>query len=195
LRPSGLQFEVPKDWIDWYDQFGDNLHLTGKELDRVGPGAGEWDEEYARVCNAVLPFDRCAAHVGGEGWGKNAASFGDLQVRVYDLQEPVNKIQEGIAGQSLAKIGELIGGSKIGELIGGPVQVQQSEKDGWRRIVYSYGRFYHDYGAKAHVDIRIKQIGERPIAFVFMYTNYQSHERTIADMLLALESSKRDVGR
>jgi hypothetical protein len=186
LRPSGLQFAVPKDWIDWYDQFGNNLHLTGKELDQVGQGAGEWDDEYARVCNAVLPFDRCAAHVGGEGWGKNAVSYSDLQGRVYDLEEPVKKVEEGIAGQTPDKLGQLIGGS---------VQVQQSDKDGWRRIVFTYGRFYHDYGATAHVDIRLKQVAGHVIAFVFMYTDYQSHERTIADMLESVETSKKEVGR
>jgi hypothetical protein len=186
LRPSGLQFQVPKDWIDWYDQFGNNLHLTAKELDQVGHGAGEWDDEYARVCNAVLPFDRCAAHVGGEGWGKNAVSYDDLQLRVYDLDDPVKKVEESIAGQTPDQIGKLIGGS---------VQVQQSDKDGWRRIVFSYARFYHDYGATAHVDIRLKQVGATVIAFVFMYTDYQSHERTITDMLQSVEASKKEVGR
>src|SRR5262249_41469521 len=105
---------------------------------------------------------------------------------IYDLEEPVKKVEEGIAGQSSDKIGELIGGS---------VQVRHSEQDGWRRLVFTYGRFYHDYGATAHVDIRLKQFGAQAIAFVFMYTDYQSHERTITGMLLSLKTGKKDVGR
>jgi hypothetical protein len=47
----------------------------------VRVGHGEWDSEYASVVNASLPFEDCAAHVGGEGWGWQGLSFGDLQVR------------------------------------------------------------------------------------------------------------------
>lgn len=184
LHPSGLQFDVPKTWVDRYSESGNNLHLTGKELDEVGHGAREWDDEYARVCNAVLPFDRCAAHVGGEGWGEAATSYGDLQVRVYDLEVPVKKVEDGIVGHNSDKIGQLIGGS---------VQIQRSNNDGWHQIIFSYGRIYYDYGETAHVDIRLTQIDAQSVAFVFMYTDYRSQERTIADMLQSL--TKKEVGR
>jgi hypothetical protein len=186
LRPSNLRFKVLKDWIDWHDQSGNNLHLTWQELDQVGHGEGDWDDEYARVCNAVLPFERCAAHVGDEGWGKDAVSYADLQVRVYDLKDPVKTVEEANKAQTADKIGRLIRGS---------VQDRQSDKDGWRRFDFSYERFYYDYGATAHVDIRLSQVGAHVIAFAFMYTDYQSHERTIAEMLLALGTGEKDVGR
>ena len=49
------------------------------------PEVSEWDVEFARVCDAALPFERCAAHVGSEGWERTVRSYGDLQVRAYDL--------------------------------------------------------------------------------------------------------------
>jgi hypothetical protein len=172
LQPSGFRFAIAQDWVNWYDQFGNNLHLTAKELDRVGHGAGEWDDEYARVCNAIFPFDRCAAHIGSEGWGKEGVSYTDLQVRVYDLESPLKEIEANMAQKSPAEIGLLIGGF---------VQVQKGENDGWPQTILSYGRFYYDYGDTAHVDIRLKQFGKKTIAFVFMYTDYQ--EKVITDML------------
>jgi hypothetical protein len=175
LQPSGLQFDVPQDWVDWYNEFGNNFHLTGEELDRVGHGAGEWDDEYARVCNAILPFDRCAAHVGGEGWGKAGVSYADLQVRVYDLESPLETIEEGIAGQSTAEIERLIAGH---------VRVQRHDKDGWRQTVFSYGRFYYDYMDTAYVDIRLKRVEKGTIAFVFMHTS--GDYKAIADILRTL---------
>jgi hypothetical protein len=54
-----------------------------KELALVKIGAGEWDTEYARVVNSAMRFQDCVAHVGGEGWGKDGSSFGDVQLRVY----------------------------------------------------------------------------------------------------------------
>jgi hypothetical protein len=38
-------------------------------------GHGEWDSEYASFVNASLPFEDCAAHVGGEGWGWQGVFF------------------------------------------------------------------------------------------------------------------------
>jgi hypothetical protein len=153
--------------------------LTAEQLDRVGNGAGEWDDEYARVCNAIFPFDRCAAHVGEEGWGKEGVSYGDLQVRVYDLESPLEAVEEDIARKST---------DDIGQLICGTVQVQKGDEHGWRQTVFSYGRFYYDYGATAYVDIRLKQVDKKTIAFVFMYTDYQQQEKVINDILHSLRT-------
>jgi hypothetical protein len=64
-------------------QFHHNYISGHRELRSVRIGHGEWDSEYGFVVNASLPFDDCAAHVGGEGWGWQGVSFGDLQVRAY----------------------------------------------------------------------------------------------------------------
>src|SRR5215831_14402552 len=61
LRPSEATFKVPQSWVEWYEEFGNNFHLTRMEIDAVARGDGDWDTEFASVCNAVLPFDRCSA--------------------------------------------------------------------------------------------------------------------------------------
>jgi hypothetical protein len=176
LQPSGIRFSVPQDWVDWYKKRGNNFHLTAEELDRVGHGAGEWDDEYARVCNAIFPFDRCAAHVGEEGWGKEGVSYGDLQVRVYDLESPLKTVEEDIARKST---------DDIGQLICGTVRVQKGDEQGWCQIVFSYRRFYYDYSDTAYVDIRLKQVDRKTIGLVFMYTSGQSQD-VINDILHSL---------
>jgi hypothetical protein len=70
LHPSDVSFQIPNDWLDWNAQFHNNFHLTHGELKKVRFGAGEWDYEYGAVVNSALPFEDCAAHVGGEGWGR-----------------------------------------------------------------------------------------------------------------------------
>jgi hypothetical protein len=80
LHPSGTTFEIPASFLKWHKQFKNNLHLSRAELQKVERGAGDWDTEYAKVINAVLPFDKCAVHIGGEGWGRDAVSFADLQM-------------------------------------------------------------------------------------------------------------------
>ena len=74
LKPSGAEFEIPEAWLAWHAQFKNNLHLTRAELEKVKNAEGDWDKEYAEVLNAVIPFARCAVHVGGEGWGGHRVS-------------------------------------------------------------------------------------------------------------------------
>jgi hypothetical protein len=159
--------------VDWHLKFGNNFHLTHKQLDAVAKGAGEWDTEYASVCNAALPFDRCAAHVGGEGWGK-AVSFADLQVRVYDLAEAPAAVEERIKREGVADI----------ERFSGRLPALEGETDGpWRRTRLSYEVFYGDYGGTAHVDFRVGRCGDRTFVFVFMYADYNPKQKTIKVIL------------
>ena len=152
--------------------------LRQDELDRVGHGAGEWDDEYARVCNAIFPFNRCATHVGEEGWGKEGVGYGDLQVRVYDLESPLKAIEENI---------DRLSTTELGRLINGTIKVRHGDADGWRQTVLSYGRFYYDYGDTACVDIRLKQVENRTIAFIFMHTDDEWKNKTVADMLRSFD--------
>lgn len=76
LHPSDVSFQIPQDWLYWNTEFHNNFHLTHRELEKVRFGAGEWDSEYGDVVNSALPFEFCAAHVGGEGWGREACPSG-----------------------------------------------------------------------------------------------------------------------
>jgi hypothetical protein len=182
LQPSGFQCAIPQKWVDWYEQSHDNLHLTAKELDRVGHGAGEWDDEFGRVCNALFPFDRGAAHVGGTAW-QHGGGYGNLQVRVYDLEGTADVIEQDI---------DTKGQAAIERSLGFPVKTQRGLEDGWRQRIFSFDRFYHDYGATAYADIRLKAFDDRTIAFVFMHTDRQEYKKTITDMLHSAKLSKKE---
>jgi hypothetical protein len=133
---------------------------------------GEWDTEYNHICNAVLPFNRCAAHIGDEGWGREGVSYADLQVRVFDLAEPPEDIERRIDGD---------GATEVERITGKRPAPEHDTKTEWVAIRLAYGRFYIDYGATAHVDFRLRHLGKRTI--VFMYTDYTSQQKTIDNML------------
>jgi hypothetical protein len=158
LTPSQLTFRIPKEWVGWYREFGNNFHLTRDELDKVENADSEWDTEYARVCNAVLPFSRCAAHIGEEGWGRESHSFGDLQVRVFDLTEPLEDVERRVDAEGVNEVERITGKRPAPE---------HESKGEWKAAKLSYFRFYIDYGATAHVDFRLRRFGERTIVFVF----------------------------
>jgi len=101
LQPSKASLTIPEEWVQWHEQFGNNIHLTREQLDRVARGDGEFDTEYASVCNTVLPFDRCGLHAGGEGWGPEAVGWQDLQMRIYDLQDTPEEVELRITGEGL----------------------------------------------------------------------------------------------
>lgn len=74
LKPSRATFAVPQEWVEWYDEFRNNFHLSHIELDAVKNATGDFDTEFAHVCNKTLPFELCAAHVGDEGWGSRRSA-------------------------------------------------------------------------------------------------------------------------
>jgi hypothetical protein len=184
LEPSGATFEIPVAWVEWHDKFEDNLHLTRAQLDAVARGAGDWDREYASVCNAVLPFDRCSAHLGGDGWGSESVSCGDLQVRVYDLDETPETIERRIQKEGVADVRRFSGYAPLSRL----KPPSSRDLDAlWRRNVLSYMCSYGDYGGVAHVDFRTRRFGERTFVVVFMYTSYQRQDQVIASILRSFD--------
>jgi hypothetical protein len=183
LRPSGAKFDVPQDWVAWDKQFGNNFHLSRKELDAVARGYGEWDTEYASVVNAVLPFDRCCAHVGDEGWGRDAVAFSDLQLRIYELTEKPEALEKRIESDGIADVQRFSGKAPT---------IKHDLAATWRRTVLSFDRFYEDYGATANVDFRVRRFEGRTFVFVFMYTDYRSQAESIASVLESFSSVSTD---
>lgn len=176
LKSSDITFEIPLEWIKWHDKFSNNLHLTAEELEAVQEGAGEWDTEFGLVVNRVLPFDRCAVHVGGEGWGNEGAAFSDMQVRVYMVDQTLAEIENVIKRDGVAAVKEITGRE---------IAVERDDTDGWRKNTLTFSRYYYDYGATAHVDFRLRRFEDQTVVVVLMYTDYQSQE---ADILFILNS-------
>ena len=164
LHPSEITFEVPQDWIDWDRQFHNNFHLSHRELRHVRTASGEWDTEYARVVNAGLPFEHCAAHVGGEGWGSEGASFGDLQVRAYVTDLSVRAVLKRIHGPAFEEAKKIAGGE--GGLAGAYISMTTEAE--WQHAFISYPLWYGDYGGNAVIDFYARDVGPYRLVLVFM---------------------------
>jgi hypothetical protein len=172
----GLRFDVPTSWVRWYEENETypNLHLSAPELDLVKETKGEWDQEFALVVNAILPFDQCVAHVGSEGWGPRGMSYADLQVRAYILMTRLEEIEYRARSQ---------GAAVVATFAKTDVVLQQDQAGPWRRTLLKYLLMYHDYGATAIVDLRLQEFGTYTVAFAFMYTDHTNHTMEIEMML------------
>lgn len=153
----GPGFALPQAFVDWHSEFGNNLHLTRAELQAVRFGIGEWDAEYAEVLADVLDFDRCAAHVGGEGWGAEAGSYGDLQVRVYVIGEAPAEFVARVETTTWGKIEPTL------EIVEGAP---------WTRVVLNYYNLYGDYGGDAFVDLRLRRFAGATVVLAGMHADF-----------------------
>jgi len=177
LHPSDVSFQIPQDWLYWDTEFHNNLHLTHRELEKVRFGAGEWDTEYGDVVNSALPFEYCAVHVGGEGWGREGVSFGDLQLRAYVTDLSSAEILRRISGPAFATAKKLSTGNFYGP---GQVQTDIGEEGPWRRAVIRYSLFYGDYGGIANVEFYLRPVSKYQLVMVFM-GNVEKEKRQVLD--------------
>jgi hypothetical protein len=159
LKPSGAEFQIPESWLKWHAEFKNNLHLSRRELEKVKNGAGEWDKEYAEIVNSVLPFSKCAAHVGDEGWGAQAVSWIDLQVRVYIVDMTPEQVVSKASKEGVA----------IASKRSKDVSMTASKQKEWRRATVSYSLWYGDYGGKAKIDFYARAFGKQTAVLVFMH--------------------------
>jgi hypothetical protein len=159
LYPNATSFRVPDEWIDWYQEFHNNFHLTESQLAGVEQGAGEWDTEYAAVVNAALPFHDCAAHVGGEGWGRDGVSFGDVQMRAYLTTLSPQEVLQRLSDAGLSKAHEV--GRDAGFLDAGA-------EGRWRKAELHYSLWYGDYGGTATIRAYMTPDHGNTLVLVFM---------------------------
>ncbi len=138
----------------------------------------EWDREFAIACNAALPFERCAAHLGSEGWGDDGRRYSDLQVRAYDLADPPIELEK-----------QIIKGATLAVK---PDEVARESDGEWRRILVSYERIHFDYSATAHVDFRLRRFGDRTLVLVFMYTSYPGSADAIPSILGTVRRERQE---
>ncbi len=152
----GQQFSFPAGWLAWFAEHANNLHLTRSELELVRTGTGEWDAEYSHVLTSLFDFDRCAAHVGGEGWGADAVSYTDLQLRAYVLDE--------LPADILARID-----AAPWTLVDTNVLI--SPGDPWQQVLLTWDNFYGDYGGPAALDLRIRRFASATVVLAGMYSD------------------------
>jgi hypothetical protein len=186
LHPSGIKFQVPQDWLKWNSRFHNNFHLTKEELRKVRIGEGEWDSEYSLVVNAALPFEDCAAHVGGEGWGLQSGSYGDLQMRAYVTDLSNREILERIQGPGFSEA-ERIAKSEGGKM-GSEAHISVSSDRDWQRATITYPLWYHDYGGTAMIDFYVRGAPPYRLVLVFMGGGGRPDEKSsILDSVLPAE--------
>lgn len=162
IYPTQSSFRVPDSWIAHYGKYRDNFHFSREELAEVQNGAGEWDEEYGRVANALFPYDECAAHAGGEGWGRNGSSFGDVQLRVYITKMSPEQVIQRMAGRGL-DLARRIQSNKD------TAQVVDLGADGrFRHADLTYRLFYGDYGGTARIREYAVPAGDYTLVLFFM---------------------------
>ncbi len=138
-------------------------------------GAGEWDTEYGKVVNAALSFDDCSVHVGGEGWGAESGSFGDLQMRGYLSNLTEKQLEKQISENGFAAA------AALRKDAGAHPVIERNKVGEWDRIVITYLLWYGDYGGMGHVEFYLRSLNEHTAVLVFMHAGGQ--EGTIQQML------------
>jgi hypothetical protein len=171
LHPSEISFRVPQQWLEWNNQFHNNFHLSHNDLATVENGAGEWDTEYARVVNAILPFSHCVAHIGGEGWGREGSSFADVQMRAYITTMDKKDVLRRIHGGGLSAAREVSKASPFDKSLGElapTVNLTEQQEGNWQKSVVEYPLWYGDYGGTGRVRFYTTAIGNNTLLLVFM---------------------------
>jgi hypothetical protein len=173
---QALRFEIPAVWARWHEhnKAHPSLHLTPAELDEVEEATGEWDHEFARVVNAILPFKRCVAHVGSDGWGGRGVSYADLQARAYVII---------MTPEEIAARARTLGAAVVADLTGTAATPEEEPSGEWQRTTLTFRRFYVDYGATAIIDLRARRYDDHTVAFAFMYTDHADHATEIEAIL------------
>ncbi len=180
MAPVGVTIELPQRWIDWTEHFHNNIHLTSIELEEVKNATTEWDKEYSQVINAIFAYEACVCHAGGEGWGENATSFADVQMRFYILDLSLDKVADEIASHGPRKALE----------VSSRVCIVRQSFDGWQRQSISFPLSFLDYGGTANIDAFRREVNGKAVVVVFMYSD-QERENAVKEVESIVRSFKR----
>ena len=179
LVPSNFTFSIPDAWVQWNKSHTKSLHLSRQEIDKAEKAEGEWDRPFSEIVNSIFPIERCAAHVGGDGWGRDSASFGDVQMRAYVGAWSVAQI-EGAVKKS---------GTAAASKHSNKVSFAHSRVGQWQVSKLSYHLWYGDYGGTARIDVYARSFGKQAVALVFMYTD-ASDKKEIAQIIKSFKAKK-----
>lgn len=159
IHPVRMTLLIPSDWSEWYHESGNNIHLTSASLAGLATAEGEWDKEYTEVLNSILPISACVAHLGGEGWGREAVSCADLQMRVYVGNFSPEQTELRIHDKGMAKA----------RAIGHRAVATNDMHHAWHVGKIQYDVWYGDYGGTAHIDLFSQAIKTQTVTIAFMY--------------------------
>ena len=180
VHPIGQVFDIPTDWVRADARGANNLHLSREDLDQFANDVErlKWDRDCELVCDAALPFSRCACHVGNQGLTDSRLD-GDLQLelRVYWVLNVAKNL-----------------GRRIAEAAPRAVRVDQVRRDStgmWERILVTFSRSRYDYSYTANVDFRMCSCDSGAIVFVFIYLDPFAASDAIPEILGSLRPGCR----
>jgi hypothetical protein len=174
--------------VEWYDKNHNNLHLNRKELSTVRTAYGFWDKDYAEVVNAVLPFEKCVAHLGAEGWGRESYSIADLQMRIYFVEWSLGRVKGRVLDRG-RRAATAILRREMGLSDAKEASVVNDNVGGWERSVVQFDIRHSDpvdeiYGT-AIVEFYMRKLGGHTMVLVFM----RSSPEAGADDIRAIQAS------
>ncbi len=185
IEPLGASFEVPHSWFDpptyklrceYNSPVKSRFHVTRESIAKLPRAIGEWDKEFSAVVDSVMPFAGTVAQLGSEGWGAESSCFGDLQVRVYVTDLPVDSVA------ARAKLRA----SETANRFFPATPVADADTLGWRVQRLSWNAWYYDYGATAQVEFYSRTVRDKTVTLVFMYA--LASDRATSDRNFILHS-------
>ncbi len=198
LEPFNATFTIPQNWVELYHEEGfNNLYLTRDQLDKVREaGETEWDADYARIVDAVLAFEHCAVHAGGDGWGKDSRLYNDLQMRVYVGTWAVATIEKLIKEQAVPVAKEIAKQSREKQKLAteGGLPMELSEEvfeqklvGKWRKSKIALPLWYHDYGGTGNIEFYVRSFTGETVTLVFMYASGASQAKSIPEIVASFK--------
>jgi hypothetical protein len=184
LRPTNATLRIPQNWLDLHKEGWRNLFVTPEELDNAAVSNAPWDECFSSLCNAAFPHDRCALHAGGDHWIGNPVSTSDVQLRVYDLSEDIDRVIARLVEEGRNDFRRWNG------LSGEPV-IAERKLGKWHNVLFFFGRTYWTAfgGTKGNglIDVRIRQFSNHTIVIAAMYLRQCDDASVVDDVANSLE--------
>ncbi len=161
ILPTGERFLIPSLWVDWHNKFQNNFHLSRAEIYATQNAIGEWDSEYSKVVNSVLPIADCIGQLGGEGWGWNGVSYGDVQLKIFNSKLNPTELQTLCSTKALS----------VAKSFSNNATFQTKTVNTWQQSVIQFDLWFQDYGGTATVEFWIQPTQTGSLIFVFLHAN------------------------
>lgn len=183
IDPLGSSFEIPSSWFDpptmkltceYNSPVKSRFHVTRESIAKLPKAIGEWDKEFSAVVDSVMPFAGTVAQLGFDGWGAESACFGDLQVRIYVTDLPIDSIETRAKLRATETANRFFPASPVSE----------ADTLSWRVQRLSWNAWYYDYGATAQVEFYSRRVRDKTLTLVFMYALRSGKATADRDLIL-----------